>query len=166
LAKTGRRKKDFLNERGELAMNGQPYDAQLQQLIESIPAPMVLMSAMGELEAANRQVLEYFGKTVDELRAWRAGNWIHADDLPRAVAKWRDALETGRGYEHESRHLRHDGEFRWMQVRVFPLRDANGRINHWLLFENDIHDRKRAEEALAASEQRLDQIVNSIPTLA
>ena len=135
-------------------------------LVESIPAPVVVTTAAGEVEATNKSIQEYFGKTAEELKDWAKGDWIHPDDLPRAVAKWRHAVETGRPYENESRHLRHDGVFRWVQVRVFPLKDSNGRVSRWLLLQTDVHDQKQAEEALSASERNLSQIINTIPALA
>jgi PAS domain S-box-containing protein len=135
-------------------------------VINSIPVPIVVTTEAGEVEAANAAILEFFGMTVEQLKGWRSGDWIHPDDLPRAVAKWRQALQTGRGYEHESRHRRHDGVFRWILARVFPVRDHNGRIARWLLLQTDIHDRKQAEAALSASEPKLDLIINAMPALA
>jgi PAS domain S-box-containing protein len=135
-------------------------------VINSIPAPIVVTTETGEVEAANPAILEFFGMTTEQLRGWSSGDWIHPDDLPRAVAKWKQALETGRGYENESRHRRYDGVFRWVQARVFPLRDNSGRIARWLLLQMDIHDRKQAEEALSTSERRLDLIISTMPALA
>jgi PAS domain S-box-containing protein len=89
-------------------------------VVESIPAPVVVTTATGEVETVNKAILDFFGKTAEELKGWASGDWIHPEDLPRAVAKWRQALETGLPYENESRHLRHDGVFRWVQVRSSP----------------------------------------------
>jgi PAS domain S-box-containing protein len=132
----------------------------------SFPAPIVVTTATGEVEAANAAILEFFGMTLDQLKGWSSGDWIHPDDLPRAVANWKQALETGRGYEHESRHRRHDGVFRWIHVRVFPVRDDSGRIARWMLLQTDIHDRKQAEAALSANERNLDLIINTMPAFA
>jgi PAS domain S-box-containing protein len=144
-----------------------PVDAiDFYAVINSIPAPIVVTTETGEVEAANSAILEYFGMTTEQLKGWRSGDWIHPEDLPRAVAKWKQALETGQGYENESRHRRYDGVFRWVQARVFPLRDNSGRIARWMLLQTDIHDRKQAEEALAANERNLDLIINAMPALA
>ena len=144
-----------------------PVDAiDFYAVINSIPAPIVVTTETGEVEAANGAILEYFGMTTEQLKGWRSGDWIHPEDLPRAVAKWKQALETGQGYENESRHRRYDGVFRWVQARVFPLRDNSGRIARWMLLQTDIHDRKQAEEALAANERNLDLIINAMPALA
>jgi PAS domain-containing protein len=48
------------------------------------------------------------------------------------------------------------------QNRGFPLRDASGHILRWCVLLTDIDDRKRAEEALAASERNLKLLVDTI----
>src|SRR3979490_3312671 len=47
-----------------------------------------------------------------------------------------------------------DGEYRLFLVRSVPLRDERGNIVKWYGSSIDIEDRKRAEEALRASEER------------
>jgi PAS domain S-box-containing protein len=137
-----------------------------QLLVDSIPAPVAIMTADGEVDAVNGPVLEYFGKTVDQLKSWGTTDAVHPDDLAQTVAEWRKAVESGFPYEIESRHRRADGLYRWFNVRGFPLRDIDGRIVRWCVLQTDIDDRKRAEQALAASERHLNLIINTIPALA
>ena len=66
----------------------------------------------------------------------------------------------------EVRIRRFDGVFRWFQARGLAVRDAEGRILHWYALLTDIDDRKRAEEALRASEFNARMIVDGIPGLA
>src|ERR1700688_410002 len=55
----------------------------LRLTIASIPALVNTMSASGELESANQQWLDYYGKTLEEMKAWGTSDVIHPDDLPR-----------------------------------------------------------------------------------
>jgi formate hydrogenlyase transcriptional activator len=50
---------------------------------------------------------------------------------------------------------RHDGVYRWFQVRRLPLRNANGTIVRWYALLTDIDDLKRTEAALAALKDQL-----------
>ncbi|WP_410551775.1 PAS domain S-box protein, partial [Arthrobacter sp. SIMBA_036] len=59
---------------------------------------------------------------------------------------------TGEPYDYETRFLRHDGTWRWFQLRGLPLRDGEGKIIRWYGLLTDIDDRKRAEEKLRRSE--------------
>jgi PAS domain S-box-containing protein len=60
---------------------------------------------------------------------------------------------------------RADGEYRWFLVRTVPLRDEQGNIVKWYGTSTDIEDRKRAEDALRRSEDRLRHVVDTIPAI-
>src|SRR5580698_3564745 len=65
-----------------------------------------------ELEFVNQQVLDYFGKTAEEMKDWRGNGAIHPDDLGRVVAAWTDSLQTGRAYDHVHARCVHAGSGR------------------------------------------------------
>src|SRR5688572_8317107 len=52
-------------------------------IVDSIPGLVAGFTAGGELEFVNRPILDYFGKTLEELRYWGAGGTTHPEDLPR-----------------------------------------------------------------------------------
>lgn len=103
----------------------------LRLIVDNIPGLIAIMTADGELELVNRRVLEYTGKTLDELKQWDTNDAIHADDLPGVVAAWRRSVETVTPYEFEHRLRRADGAYRWFQSRGHPLRDPEGRAVRW-----------------------------------
>jgi PAS domain S-box-containing protein len=133
-------------------------DQHLRQIVDGIPALITVTNAAGELEFVNRQVQEYFGKTVEELKSWATGDAIHPDDLPRLVTTWRQAVETGHPFECEHRQRRADGVYRWFHGRALPMRDAAGQIRRWHVFQTDVDERKRAESLLAAEKRSLEMI--------
>ena len=135
----------------------------LRTIIDTIPGFVCTLSAAGEVELVNRQVLEYFGKTMEELKNWATSNVVHPDDLPCVVDSWKHSIETGQPYDLELRQRRADGAYRWFQSRALPTRDTEGRITGWYMLLTDIDDRKRAEDALRLNEHDLRLIVDSIP---
>jgi formate hydrogenlyase transcriptional activator len=144
----------------------------LRLIVDSIPGQIAVMTAGGEVELLNRQILEYFGKTTEELKNWATNNTFHPDDLPRTQSAWKRALETGQPFDFQNRGRRADGAYRWFHVRVRPLNDAEGRIVRWYVLATDIDDRKRAEgelekafEKIAKSEAELRTIIDAIPQL-
>ena len=126
----------------------------LRLILDSIPAPVALMTPSGEVESVNQLVLEYFGKTYEELKRWGTSDSVHPDDLSQAIAVWKEAIETGQPYDVKERLRRFDGVYRWFGVRGFPLRDPDRRILNWCVLLTDIDDREQAAEALRQSEQR------------
>jgi len=148
----------------EEALRASEHNARL--LVDSIPALVVRMTAAGEVEAVNRQLLEYSGKSLEDIRRWTTSGVVHPEDLARAIEIASHSFTTGDPYEMEVRIRRFDGVFRWFQARGLAVRDAEGRVLHWYALHTDIDDRKRAEEALRASEFNARMIMDSIPGLA
>jgi PAS domain S-box-containing protein len=137
----------------------------LQLIVESIPVPVTVTSPTGEVESLNQLTLDYFGKSFEELKAWRGDEVVHPEDLAAAVTGLETSLAHGATYNVESRHRRADGIYRWANVRGFPLRDRNGDILRWILLSIDIEDRKRAEITLAESERHLNETISTLPAL-
>ena len=135
-------------------------------IVDSIPGFIAAFTPGGEVEFVNRPVLEYFGKTMEELKRWGTGGATHPEDLPRMVELFTRSIASGDPFEWEIRARRFDGVYRWFQSRGFPLRDTNGHIVRWYNLLIDIDERKRAEEALVASERNLKLLIDTIPAPA
>ena len=124
-------------------------------ILDGIAGLVAVMTAEGEVETVNRQVLDYLGKTTEQLKVWSASDAIHPDDLPSVVSAWRHSLETARPYDVDHRLRRADGVYRWFRARGLPQVDAEGRIVRWYVLLADIDERKHAEEKLQRSEWSL-----------
>ena len=134
-----------------------------RQIVDNIPGLVATTGALGEVEYLNRQTLEYFGRTAEELKNWALIGAVHPDDLPRVVEARTKSIQAGEIYDIEHRCRRADGVYRWFQVRGLPVRNAEGTITAWYLLLTDIDDRKKAEEALRSNERNLSLLINAIP---
>jgi len=123
-----------------------------RQIVDNIPGLVATMGATGEVEFLNRQTLEYFGKTSEQLKDWALTDVVHPDDLPSIIEARIKSVEEGRIYEVEHRCRRADGVYRWFQVRGLPVRNGEDAITAWYLLLTDIDDLKRAEQKLKQSE--------------
>ncbi len=138
----------------------------LRLILDGIAGLVAIMGTTGEVEAVNRQVLDYFGKSTEEMKGWSTSDAVHPDDLPGVISAWRYSLETGSPYVVDHRLRRADGVYRWFHARGLPLLGEEGRVVRWYVLLTDIDDRRRAEEALQASERELGLTINTIPALA
>ena len=148
--------------RGEEALRAR--ELSWRQVVDNIPGLVATMGPMGEVEFLNRQTLEYFGKTNEELKDWALIDAVHPDDLPRVIEARKKSLDAGQVYEVEHRCRRADGVYRWFQVRGLPVRNVEGTLTAWYLLLTDIDDLKKAEAALQSNERNLSLIINTIPT--
>jgi len=140
-------------------------ESSLRKIVDSIPGFICTLSPTGEIQQVNRPLLDYFGKTLEEMKAWRFNNVLHPDELPLITEEFTKSITTGRPFDVEVRLRRADGVYRWFQDSALPLRDTDGRIASWYVLVTDIDDRKRAQEELQASESNFRKIVDSIPGL-
>jgi hypothetical protein len=135
----------------------------LRSAIDGIAGLIVVLAPNGELETVNRQVFEYFGRSLEWLKDWATNDMVHPEDLARTLEVFKRAMASGNPFQFEERLRRFDGEYRWFDVRGVPVRDDSGRIARWYALLTDIEDRKRAEHA---SRSAIDAIAGLVAILA
>ena len=122
----------------------QESEARAHATIDGIAGIVSIHYPNGEVEAVNRQCLEYFGRSLEWLKKWGTTDAVHPEDLPRVVEMFTKAMASGIPYEIDQRLRRFDGEYRWFNNRGVPIRDDSGRIARWYVLITDIEDRIRA----------------------
>jgi PAS domain S-box-containing protein len=105
----------------------------------------------------NDKLCSITGYPRDELLKLTFQDITHPDDLAKDLKHVSQILEGKiKTYSTEKRYLRKDGSQVWVALTVSLVRTAEGEPNHFISVVQDIAERKRAEEALRASEARLD----------
>ena len=125
-------------------------------LTELNPQLIFTSDPRGNVTFANQSLLDFLGSS--NALPETPGQWIsaiHPEDRAKAAAEWGHSIRTGQRYAGLARVRRSvDGQFRWLDMTALPIRGADGTVQSWLGLASDIHDRKTATEALAASEAR------------
>ena len=119
-------------------------ELRLRSAIDGIPGLVGVLAPNGEIEAVNRQILEYCGQPLEELKNWGANGTVHHEDLPHVAEVFMKSIASGIPYRIEQRLRRFDGEYRWFDNRGIPVRDDTGRIVRWYVLLTDIEDRTQA----------------------
>src|SRR5690606_11851476 len=109
-------------------------------IVDTLPGLVFTTTAEGEVEFVNPTLLQYFGRSLDELQGWKTSDSVHPDDLLDTYSRWQRGVASGVGYDFEQRLRRADGVYRWFHFRAEPLRDAHGRITRWYGLLTDIDD--------------------------
>lgn len=138
-------------------------DEGLSTLLEVVPQQIFVLASDFTIEYANKAILDYHGEalwpalfSIDVFERDRALH--HPDDLDRLQEEGGRRLLLGQPVELEGRLLGRDGEYRWFLIRINPLRDADGRVVRWYGTRSDIHEQKRAEEALRVDIEARKQV--------
>jgi PAS domain S-box-containing protein len=133
-----------LTERKRAEQAVRDSERSLRSTIDGIPGQVGILAPNGELEAVNSQILEYSGRSLEELKDWARIGTIHPDDLGRFTGLFTKSIAAGVPFETEARLSRFDGEYRWFDLRVVPSRDDSGRITRWYYLNTEIEDRTQA----------------------
>ena len=137
-------------------------ERELRQLVDSVPGMIAVGDSTGALAYANKRFLDFLGMTIEELSV-ASLQTIHPDDRERIGDEWRRCQAVGQSMDVVQRLMRFDGVYRWVHVRVDPLRDEGDRIVRWYGLHTDIDDQRRAEQKVRQSERELRQILDLTP---
>lgn len=89
---------------------------------------------------------------------------VWPEDLPAHQEKVARIAREGGEYQSQFRITRPaDGETRWLEERAAALSDDAGRVTRVVGVVTDVTARRRAEEELAASQQRLSALLDQLP---
>jgi PAS domain S-box-containing protein len=133
----------------------------LWQLVETLPAMIDCAAPDGEPVYRSQQLREFLGYNLEALNdvesrlAATLDAGVHPDDLARVKRDYGHSLSTGEPYARRHRLRRFDGEYRWVETRAAPMRNAEGAIVQWNVVCLDIDGEVRAQEDLRLSQERL-----------
>jgi len=159
---------------GKKAEEQPGFAAQLQAILNVLPAYAWYAAPSGGLTFVNKRTADYLGVPKDHpLRfgididaQWDAHiPLLHPDDREESRIAWSTCLRAGEAAEFSQRVRNAQGDYRWFLSRAEPLRASDGTLLQWIGVNLDIEELKRTEQALRESEYKLRQIIDTVPGL-
>lgn len=135
----------------------------LAAIVESSDDAIIAKDLQGIITSWNQGAERLFGYSAQEVVGKPITLLIPAD-LQSEEAAWLKRMERGERIEHyETIRLTKNGLPVDVSSRLSPIRDSGGRIVGASKIARDIRDRKRAQEALQASEAKFRELLEAAP---
>ena len=139
-------------------------DARLKAFMEFAPVAAHLRDRDGRYLMINREMENILGVSADQAIGQRPTD-IVSSKVAGSSDEYHAQVVASGALQVTEQHLAHltEGPYRWTMVIRFPVLDADGEVSAVGTFAVDITERKEAEAALKASEQRLAEIIAANP---
>jgi PAS domain S-box-containing protein len=125
---------------------------------------MALVALDGRWLKVNHSLCEITGYSEQELLATTFQSITHPDDLDADLAYANQLLKGEiRSYQMEKRYFHKQGHILWILLNGCLVRDHQGQPLYFIAQIKDITERKRSEEALRESEEKLKAILDNVP---
>jgi PAS domain S-box-containing protein len=150
-------------ERQRITQSLEASEQQFANAFENAAIGMGLVAPNGRWIKVNRALCRMVGYTEAELCARTFQEITHPDDLNRDLEYFHQLLAGEiEYYEMEKRYFHKDGHIVWILLSVSLVRDEHGHPVHSISQIQDVTNRRHAENALRASEQRFRELAENI----
>lgn len=131
------------------------------------PPPHLDVPTLGTLEFASSALLRDMGITMDEAMAGHATANIHPEDVGYVVAALKESVARADAELRvcRYRHKMADGQYRWQQFSVLPVRNDAGTIVKWLYSSVDIDELTQMRAQLVEQRTMLETVFNQLPVI-
>jgi len=132
-----------------------------RSLIEHGSSVYAVVDAQGKPIYESPSIEKVFGYTVEEAIKKPFFERLHPDDVDEAMKNFKDILENpGQSSSSELRYRHKDGS--WRIIEGFAVNHLdNPAIGGIIVTSHDITEKKRAEEVVKVSQERLSSFMNS-----
>jgi PAS domain S-box-containing protein len=153
-----------ITERKRAAAALRESEEKLRLFIENAPVALAMFDhKMRYLAVSRRWLADYYLGDAEIIGR------SHYEVFPEIPERWREVHRRGLAGElvraDEDSFTRADGTVLWRRWEVGPWKQADGTIGGIVIFTEDISARRRAEEALARSEERFRLMADHAPVM-
>lgn len=143
-------------------------EAQLRKLfrvVEQSPACIMITDTEGNIEYVNPKFCELTGYSFDEAIGKNPRILKSGEMTSDGYQEMWTAISSGREWKGEFHNRKKNGELYWEFASISPVKDAAGRITHYVAVKEDVTERKHIDEERLKLVAELQQALAKVKTL-
>lgn len=134
---------------------------QLQKLssaVEQSASLVAITDISGDIEYVNPSFCALTGYSSNEVIGQNP-RILQSGQMPKEFYRelW-ETIASGREWQGEFHNKKKNGELFWTFVTISPIKNDRGEITHYSCVQEDITERKRAQEVLEESNRKLEAL--------
>ncbi|HVE56048.1 MAG TPA: response regulator [Pyrinomonadaceae bacterium] len=146
-----------ITERKQAELSLRESEENFRALVQATTQSVWTMNAEGESEEFPQWWSNLTGQTAEEIKNFGWLDAVHPEDYEEARIVWQSAFASQTLFTVVYRIRTVSGNYGYYAVRGVPVFDETGNFRQWIGTFTDISSRKRAEEELHNSEEKLRQ---------
>jgi PAS domain S-box-containing protein len=138
---------------------GEPIEIDLrtlQRAVEQSPSTVVITDAQGDIQYVNPKFTELTGYAAEEVVGQNPRLLKSGEQSDAFYAEMWRVISEGREWRGEFSNRKKDGEIYWEFASISAMRDATGRVTHYVKVAEDITERRQAEQAVRQYARELE----------
>src|SRR5271157_5218435 len=141
------------------ALNGKLR--QLSQAVQQSASVVVITDTTGRIQYVNPKFTELTGYSVEEAIGKNPRNLKTGEMPPEEYKRLWETITSGKDWRGVFHNKKKNGDLYWESAIISPVMDDSGKITNFMAVKEDITERKLAEEALRASEEKYRELVET-----
>jgi len=132
--------------------------AKLVTAVEQSPSVIIISDLWGNITYVNPKFTEVTGYSRDEASG-KNPRFLQAGDADKNIYKnlW-ETISSGKQWRGEFKNKKKDGSVYWESASISPIMDYKNRIFAYIAVKEDITEKRKQEEMLAQSYERLKEV--------
>jgi|GEM_PF-2941838 len=141
------------------ALNGKLR--QLSQAVQQSASVVVITDTTGSIQYVNPKFTELTGYSVEEAIGKNPRILKTGEMPPEEYKRLWETITSGKDWRGVFHNKKKNGDLYWESAIISPVMDDSGKITNFMAVKEDITERKLAEEALRASEEKYRELVEN-----
>ncbi len=140
--------------------------ARLASAVSMSTNGVVITDNHGRIEWVNDRFLQITGYDMESVLG-KSGSMLQGEQSdPETIKFMRQKIERGESFETELINYHRSGSKYWVHIKADPIHDTDGNLTGFMAIENDITQRKQAEQQILESRENIRNLLDALPVAA